>query len=250
MGRFTDRVAVVTGAGSGIGKATAMRLGSEGATVACLDVNGDACTATAEALTAAGGGKGTGYACDVSDPASVEAVVAKVAAELGPPYVLGNIAGIGTFAHTIDQPVEEWQRILAVNLTGSFLMARATLPHLLETGGNIVNIASSAGIVGQPFSAAYCASKGGVIMLTKSLANEFVGRGVRVNAVAPGGIDTPIIDSFALPEGANRRMLARIMSPLGYGRAEDVAALIAFIASDEAAYMTGSIVSFDGGITS
>jgi NAD(P)-dependent dehydrogenase (short-subunit alcohol dehydrogenase family) len=249
VGRFADRVVVVTGAASGIGRATALRLASEGAAVACLDLNAEVAASTAEAIGEAGG-TGVAFPCDVSDAVAVEAAVGAVVGELGAPHVLCNVAGIGKLAHTIEQPIEEWERILAVNLTGSFLMARATLPHLLETRGNIVNIASSAGIQGQPFSAAYCASKGGVIMLTRALSAEFIRRGVRVNAVAPGGIDTPIIESFDMPEGVNPRMFTKAMSPLGYGRPEDVAALIAFVASDEAQYMTGSILSVDGGITS
>jgi NAD(P)-dependent dehydrogenase (short-subunit alcohol dehydrogenase family) len=249
VGRFADRVAVVTGAASGIGRATAQRLAAEGAAVACLDVNAAAAGATADGIVGAGD-RAVAFPCDVSDETAVASAVTAVVGEVGPPHVLCNVAGVGKFAHTIEQPVAEWERILAVNLTGSFLMARATLPHLLETGGNIVNVASSAGIQGQPFSAAYCASKGGVIMLTRSLSAEFIRRGVRVNAVAPGGIETPIIASFDLPEGVNPKVMAKAMSPLGYGRPEDVAALIAFVASDEASYMTGSILSVDGGITS
>jgi meso-butanediol dehydrogenase/(S,S)-butanediol dehydrogenase/diacetyl reductase len=123
------------------------------------------------------------------------------------------------------------------------------LPYLLNGGGNIVNIASSAGLISQPYSAAYCASKGGVIHLTKALADEYLDRGVRVNAVAPGGMLTPMHKAFRVPAGADPQKLLKLMTPLGTAEPEEVAALVAFVASDEGRYMTGSIVSIDGGIT-
>ena len=145
--RFTGKTAVVTGAGSGIGRATARRLAAEGATVACLDVTVDACEQTAADIVDAGG-KGKAYVCNVADKASVTATIDAVVADLGPPDVVCNIAGIGKFAHTHEQPLEEWQRIIDVNLTGTFLVSQAALPHLLENGGNIVNVASTAGLIG------------------------------------------------------------------------------------------------------
>ncbi|MHB8465384.1 MAG: SDR family NAD(P)-dependent oxidoreductase, partial [Acidimicrobiales bacterium] len=147
--------------------------------------------------------------------------------------------------------IEDWERIIGVNLTGTFLMSQAALPHLMETHGNIVNTASNAGLMGQKYSAAYCASKGGVVMLTKALSNEYIDKGVRVNCVAPGGVETPIMDSFTkLPEGADTKFFRKIMSPLGMAKPSELASLFAYIASDEARYMTGSIVSMDGGLVS
>jgi NAD(P)-dependent dehydrogenase (short-subunit alcohol dehydrogenase family) len=147
-------------------------------------------------------------------------------------------------------PVADWQRIIAVNLTGTFLVCRAALPHLLDGGGVIVTIASNAGLMSQPYSAAYCASKGGVVQLTRALADEYLERGVRVNCIAPGGIDTPLQDAFRnAPEGLDFRKLAKIRTPLGTARPEEIAALIAFVASDEGRYMTGSVLSIDGGLT-
>jgi len=175
--------------------------------------------------------------------------VAAVAKDLGTPSVLVNCAGIGKFANSHEMPFEEWSRIIAVNLTGSFLMAQAVIPYLLKDGGNIVNIASNAGLMGQPYSAAYCASKGGVIQLTRALADEYINRGIRVNAVAPGGIATPLQQAFRLPQDADPKAIRKLISPLGNAQPEEVAALIAFVASDEARYMTGSIVSIDGGLT-
>jgi NAD(P)-dependent dehydrogenase (short-subunit alcohol dehydrogenase family) len=129
-------------------------------------------------------------------------------------------------------------------------MTRATLPHMLHPhGGSIVNVASTAGLIGSAYSAAYCASKGGVVMLTKALAVEYAGRGVRVNAVAPGGVDTPLIANFGLPEGADPKHLTRIMSRMGFSTPDQIAAAIAFLASDESSYTTGAILSVDGGIT-
>src|SRR5262249_9744157 len=135
-------------------------------------------------------------------------------------------------------------------LTGTFLVTQAALPHLLDGGGAVVNIASNAGLMAQPYSAAYCASKGGVVQLTRSLADEYIERGVRVNCIAPGGIDTPLQDAFRnAPEGVDFRKLAKVRTPLGTAKPEEIAALVAFVASDEGRYMTGAIVSIDGGLT-
>jgi len=248
MGRFQGRTAVVTGAGSGLGHATALRLAAEGGAVACFDVLLETAEKTATEIGVAGG-VARAYKVDVADPASVHAAMMAAVKDLGRPSVLVNCAGIGKFAHSHEMPFDEWARIISVNLTGTFLMAQAILPYLLDGGGNIVNIASNAGLMGQPYSAAYCASKGGVIQLTRALADEYLSRRVRVNAVAPGGIATPLQHAFKLPEGANPKSINKLISPLGNAQPDEVAALIAFVASDEGRYMTGAIVAIDGGLT-
>ncbi len=247
--RFEGRIAVVTGAGSGIGRATAIRLAVEGAAVACLDVAAEGVEETVEALGVLGG-KAMAQRCDVRRESEVKRAVDKVTKNLGTPDVLCNVAGIGTFAHTTEVSLEQWDRIIGVNLTGTFLMVRAVLPGMLSGHtGSIVNVASTAGFVGSAYSAAYCASKGGVVMLTKALAVEYADQGVRVNAVAPGGVDTPLIANFGLPPGGDPKHFDRITSRMGFCRPEEVAAAIAFLASDESSYTTGAVLAVDGGVT-
>jgi len=247
--RFEGKVALVTGAASGIGRATAIRLATEGAAVACLDITEKGLDETLDALRSLGA-EVLGAQCDVSDEASVDRAVEQAAA-LGRIQVVANVAGIGGFHNSHEVPVAIWQKMIGVNLTGTFLVTRACLPALLDGGGAIVNVASTAGLVGSAYSAAYCASKGGVVMLTKALAIEYADKGVRVNAVAPGGVHTPLLDVFAnsLPEGADPKHLFKIMSRMGSCEPEDIAAGIAFLASDESYYTTGAILSIDGGVT-
>jgi meso-butanediol dehydrogenase/(S,S)-butanediol dehydrogenase/diacetyl reductase len=246
--RFADKVAVVTGAGSGIGRAVASRLAREGARVAALDLAADN-LASAVATITEDGGTATAYSCDVTSETSVNKTVAALADELGAPTVVCNVAGIGGFYNTADMPTEQWERILAVNLTGPFLICRATLPFLLEHGGSIVNVASNTALMGQAYSAAYCASKAGLLMFSKALAAEYLSRGVRVNVIAPGGVDTPLIGTFDLPEGADFKELRKMMTPMGFSTPSEIAASVAFIASDESSYTTGAILSVDGGLT-
>lgn len=246
--RFTDRVAVVTGAGSGIGRAVAVRLAREGAKVAALDVAEDNLAATVETI-AADGDTAVGFVCDVTSESSVTDTVAALSERLGAPRVVCNVAGIGGFYHSADMPLDRWNDILAVNLTGPFLVCRATLPALLDHGGAIVNVASNTALMGQAYSAAYCASKAGLLMFSKALAAEYLSRGVRINVVAPGGVDTPLIGTFELPEGADFKELSKIMTPMGFSTPAEIAASVAFLASDESSYTTGAVLSVDGGLT-
>jgi NAD(P)-dependent dehydrogenase (short-subunit alcohol dehydrogenase family) len=246
--RFVGRVAVVTGAGSGIGRGVAQRLAKEGASVAAIDVATDAVAETVAGIVA-DGGTAVAYSCDVTSESSVTETMDAIVADQGPPRVVCNVAGIGGFFNTAQMPFDRWQQILAVNLTGPFLVCRAALPHLLEHGGSIVNVASNTALMGQAYSAAYCASKGGLLMFTKALAAEYLGQGVRANVVAPGGTDTPLLGSFGLPEGADPKQLTKIMTPMGFSTPAEIAASIAFLASDESSYTTGAVLSVDGGLT-
>jgi meso-butanediol dehydrogenase/(S,S)-butanediol dehydrogenase/diacetyl reductase len=246
--RFAAQHIVVTGAGSGIGRATALRLAAEGGSIACIDLVESSLAETAKLLADAGG-SATSHLCDISDHAQVSAAVADIRASGRPINALVNVAGIGVLAHSASQPADEWLRIISVNLSGTFFMCQAVIPDLLATGGRIVNMASVAGLIGQPYNAAYCASKGGVVALTKALAVEYVDKGVLVNAIAPAGIQTPLVTDVAIPDGVDFAKFARLSSPMGMAEPSEVAALVAFLLSPDSRYMTGSIVTMDGGVS-
>jgi len=248
MRRFENKVALVTGAASGIGLATAERLAAEGARVVCADLSDEALAAAVQAIGDAGG-EAVAIRCDVSSEADAAAAVKLAVDRFGQLDVLCNVAGILRFDHTHELALDDWRRILEVNLTGTFLLCRAALPELVRTGGNIVNMASAAAHKGQPWSAAYNASKGGVVALTLGLAVEYGKQGVRVNAISPASIDTPIQRAFQLPEGADGKLLQRILPLNGFAKPETCASSIAFLASDDASHVNGANLVVDGGMS-
>lgn len=244
--RFAGKVALITGAASGIGRATAERLASEGATIVATDVDVDGLAETARIITDDGGSVST-VVGSVADPASVAEQIDAAVSGQGRLDVLCNIAGILRFNNLHDTTLDEWNLVLNVNLTGTFLMCQAAMPHLIESGGNIVNTASTAALGGHPWTAAYSASKGGILAFSKGLAIEFGKRGVRTNVVAPGSIETPIQNQFFFPEGADKNLLHRIMAFDRSRPASYVASVIAFVASEDGAHMCGSVLRCDGG---
>jgi meso-butanediol dehydrogenase/(S,S)-butanediol dehydrogenase/diacetyl reductase len=235
MARFTDKVVFVTGAASGIGAAVVKKFADEGAQVVGVDIAGDGSAV---------------LKCDVTSQESVQRAVATTVERHGGIDVVVNAAGIVKFNRFAELTLDEWNRHIAVNLTGPFLVSQAALPTLLERRGNIVTIASNAGVEGQPYNAAYCASKGGAVLLTKALAVEFSKSGVRVNCVCPAGVNTPLIAGAAasIPADADPVLMARLNSLIPrWIDPSEIAELIAFIASDAAASMTGSAIMIDGG---
>jgi meso-butanediol dehydrogenase/(S,S)-butanediol dehydrogenase/diacetyl reductase len=249
MDRFAGKVALVTGAASGIGLATTERLAREGARVLACDVNADLLDGEVQRLVK-DGLKVTARMVDVTDVAACNAAVTAAVDTFGRLDLLCNIAGTLLIKHFTELTDEDWQRQMAINISGVFFMCRAAMPHLLESKGNIVNIASSAALIGVPYGAVYCAAKGAVLMFTKALAVEFASRGVRVNAVCPGSVMTPLVAGFTPPERASFDLLSRL-TPLtpDHGHPADIAATIAFIASAESRFMTGAGIVVDGGQT-
>ena len=241
------RSAVVTGGGSGIGRAVALELAASGAAVLVADLSEETATKVADEIAAAGG-TARPFAGDVSDYAAVEAMVA-AAGELGPLRIAVNNAGIGgEISAVADYSLDGWHKVIAVNLNAVFYSMKAEIPAMVAAGGgSIVNMASILGSVGFATSSAYVSAKHAVVGLTKTAALEYAAKGVRVNAVGPGFINTPLVvaslDAPALEFLSTRHALGRL------GTAEEVAGLVAFLASDAAAFVTGSYHLVDGGYT-
>jgi meso-butanediol dehydrogenase/(S,S)-butanediol dehydrogenase/diacetyl reductase len=243
--RFIDKVALVTGAGSGMGRAITIRLSEEGASVLAVDIDGDRLDETKSVVS----GAVSFRRADVSDPQMCVELVAAAVGEFGCLDVLGNVAGIYIAGHVTDMTLEQYRRIMGVNLDAYFFLAQAAIPYLLETGGNIVNIASNAGLQGVPYSVAYSMTKGGVVQLTRSLAVEFLKKPLRVNAIAPAGTNTSISASTVFPPDVDSDLFARMAGLRGMAEPEEVAALFAFLASDEARSITGAVYTLDNGLT-
>ena len=240
------KVALVTGAASGIGRSTAILLAQRGARVVLADLNEEALATVKQEI----GDEAIAISFDAGDPESCRRLVASAVEAAGRIDILCNIAGIMDWGPLDSFGDERWERMLRINLSGVFYMCQAAMPHLVETQGVIVNMSSAAGLVGIPYTTAYCAAKAGVIALTKSLAVEFAAAGVRVNAVCPTGVKTPMHGSVPLPEGVDMDLVMRNAPKLGdLIDPEDVADTVAFLASDDARKITGIALPVDAGQT-
>jgi len=249
MTRFTDKVVLVTGAGSGIGQASAIRIAAEGGSVFCVDVNAGAIETTLASIREAGG-EATGRQCDIGDEVAVRACVAACIERYGSLYALVNMAGILRFDDTEQLQLADWQKVLDINLTGTMLLCREVLPHLVHSKGSIVNAASTAALAGLPCGVAYSASKGGVLAMTRSIAIEYAKRGVRANCVCPGEVKTGMTASVDFPQTMDFELISRISAPTGGKGPETVAAVIAMLACEDGTHITGEDIRVDGGTLS
>ncbi|MBA6411875.1 SDR family oxidoreductase [Parahaliea sp. F7430] len=249
MKQFDGKVAFITGAASGIGLATMQRLAADGAKVFACDINSEALEAAASALRDSGSDV-LSLSLDVTDDAGCQAAIAACVEHFGQLDILCNIAGMVCTGHFADLSIERWRRVMDVNANSVFVLCQAAMPHLLESGGNIVNIASTAALAGLPYNSAYCASKAAVLQLSKALATEYAHRGVRVNAICPGAVNTPLVKDAQIPEGADAALFQRMFPLTGtFAEAREIAASVAYLASDDARFVTGSALVIDGGQT-
>lgn len=250
---FQHKVAIITGGGQGIGRAVAVALAREGAAVVVVDEDGPVAQVLADGV-AAWGGQALAMSADVANEADVARVAAETVATFGGIDILINSANYQASGSVESTPLDLWNRVIGVNLTGVYLMSRAVLPELRRHGGGtIVNVAALQGLLAEPNWAAYTASKGGVIALSRSMALDYAAEGIRVNCVCPGMIDTPLLRATALherrihPEELLRTWAAR--QPIGrLGTPEEVAELVLFLAGPRSSFMTGSVYTADGGL--
>ena len=252
MDRVKGKVAIVTGAASGIGEASALRLSEEGAIVICADIDGIEAEATAELIRQSGGSSKSAK-IDISNDKQCELLVAGVVTEFGSVDILVNNAGVnlpGVFHEVSNETID---RTLDVNVKGAMYLSRASIPHMLRAGnGSIINMSSVNGLVSEPFLTIYSASKGAVVMLTKGIALDYAKSGIRCNAICPGWVDTPINYAHADLLGGLDHVYSNIgvFQPIGRpGTPREIAHLVLFLASDEASFITGAIISADGGMT-
>tara|TARA_B100000902_G_scaffold393601_1_gene448170 strand:- start:631 stop:1374 length:744 start_codon:yes stop_codon:yes gene_type:complete len=243
--KFEGKVALVTGAASGVGRATARQMVDEGAKVFGIDINKEGLDVVAQEL----GANFAPVVCDISDREASHAAVEECVAIFGRLDIVANIAGVVRSHHVTDVDEATWRLIMGVNLDGMFWITQAAIPHLLETCGNIVNVASNAGFMGQAYTVPYCAAKGAVVNMTRALAMEYIKTDLRINAIAPGGMNTGMTENYHVPEGIDYSLMQTYTGFRGMAEPESAANAICWMASDEAARCTGSILSVDGGLT-
>lgn len=246
-GRTTARVALVTGASKGIGRAAAVALAEDGRAVACAYGSDDAGAKETVSLIEEGGGTAAAFRADVTDPEAIRAMIAAVADELGPPVILVANAGMNKDGLAVRYDLADWDRMLRVNLTGVFACIQATLPGMMKARwGRIVAVSSAIALRGNAGQSAYAASKTGVVGLVRSVAKEYAGRGITANALCPGFVETEM--TSGLPQKVRRALDEGI--PMGrVGTVEEMAAAVRFLASDEASYVNGAVLAVDGGLT-
>ena len=243
---MTGKVAIDPGAASGLGRATARKLAEAGADLCIVDVNAERLAETAGML---GNAAVLEHQADLADPDACTATVVAAVARFGRLDALCNIAGIIRMAHTAEMPREHYLQTIAINLNAPWFLSQAAIPHLLETNGAIVNCASSAALIGEAYAAAYCASKAGLMNMTKAMAMEFSRKPIRINAVAPGGMITNISDGMTFPAEAEMDLVARYSGLRGQVEVDDVADLITMLASPAGRSYHGACISIDAGIT-
>jgi NAD(P)-dependent dehydrogenase (short-subunit alcohol dehydrogenase family) len=242
------RAALVTGAASGLGRGTALALARAGADVCLVDVNAAGLEETAGKVRELGV-RAEVHATDLAVAENCAKAVARAVEAFGRLDALCNVAGVIYFANTAEMPAEQWQKTLAVNLSAPFLLIQAAIPHLLEANGAVVNVSSTAAFIGEAYAAAYCATKAGLNNMTKSLAMEFVHKPIRFNAVAPGGMMTNIATNMTMPEGVDYELIKRFSGLRGLVEVDDVAEMVAFLASPAASGYHGACITIDKGIT-